>query len=1106
MSGASENIHLQGGPENAFQDVRQTGHAQIESSYDQFVAPVRIQFPATKNVPVQLENIPCSRVMIQNLIGNNPIYVGGLAEQTPYFDLNYVGDFRGEILYEGMSDVFHVTNANRLQVVGTPLESFTYRAYPNVTQKILTNTESPPNPDTFPPEVLFSDPSDESTGILITRSDFTITMDEPILPSSVNTANVTITPTVDYDIFPDPLNDTRIKIVVLENLAYNTIYTISVLEGGLKDLSENTVAEQAIIQFTTEPSPPLPPPPDTTPPTVQATNPLDNATVVPKDKIVTITLSEPMLAASINTTSVTVSPSIDYDVFLNPVNTSQIIVNHSVAFAYSTVYTITLVASGVTGVKDVAGNRIAAPFVFDFTIEVQPTVPDQTPPTVTAIDPINGATGVVRNKTITITFSEPILDTSITAANVVLAPLIANSVFRDPTDNKKIKIDPTTDLPASTLHTITLPAGGIKDMSNNGLAAQLQFGFTTEAAPPPPDTTPPTITNRSPAISATNVAINSPIVVDFSEALLTPIAANSFELFAPGPVEVTAVSITNENGNARLRMVPGSNLNTSTSYTVFVRTTIKDASNNALASQDSWNFTTAAAAPGPDTTPPTVIARTPATGATNVARNTTIIVDFSETMDAATIHGNSMELYRVSDSAEIACNISFGAIDGQSNRRITLTPTSQLAFNTQYQAFVKTLVKDVAGNALATEVSWTFTTVDTLSIVSRTPAASATSIATNTTVTVDFNKALNTATVTSSSYRLINVGTGIQVAASITFANGNTRAIITPGAALAMSTQYQVIVSPTVADTTGVTLPAEESWFFTTVIQFNVTTRDPDVSSIDHPIGDPILIDFNKSINTTTATVASNNVELYDTSTEPDSEKTVTITFLNGNQRIQMAPTTALAYSRVYMVTLKSGLKDTTGASLPTTPLNYTFTTVSDPVVIQQVYVVSPTSGSWFIFGDITTANDRQGRGLKITSTNTGTMNQLHNVRPTQVTVTVRRHGNFSAPQDDDTIYCRIRDANGNLKSTLGTYVGALSISTSSQQITFSNANQSYKMVNGDCLLIEYDDGDDDEYFEMLNADTTSSAADSQEVYRDADDNLTVTTKDMAATIYGQRM
>lgn len=1106
MSGSSSNTHLVGGPQNNFQDVRETGHAQMESSYDQLIAPVRLQFPATKNVPVQLENIPCAKVVIQNLLGNDPIYVGGLAEQTPYFDLSYPGDFRAaSVLYEGMSDVFQVTNANLIQVVGTPLQSFTYKAYPNVKQKVLTNTESPPNPDTTAPMILYSDPSDESTGILITRTSFSITMDEPILASSINTDNVTLTPSgLDYDVFPDPMNTSRIKIQLLEgsSLAYDTTYTITLLTDGIKDLSENALTEDLFVQFDSEPTPPAPPPPDTDPPTVLATNPTDSSTSVPKDKIVTITMSEAMLASSINTSNIQISPSIDHDLFLNPVNTSQIIINHSVAFSYSTQYTITLISSGV---KDLAGNGIASPFVFDFTIEAQPSTPDTTPPTVSSIDPVNGATGVVRDKTITITFSEDILESSIDTTNVVLAPLIAVSVFRDPTDATKVIIDPDGDLPGSTQHTVTLPAGGIKDLANNGLASQLQYTFTTEGDPPPPDTTPPTITARSPAISATNVAIDADIVVDFSEALTVPIPSNSFELFAPGPTEVTAVTITYENGNTRLRMNPTSDLNTSTTYTVFVRTTIEDVAGNNLASESSWSFTTAAAPAPPDTTPPTVIAQTPSSGSINATPTTQIIVDFSESMDPATLTTSTIELYRVSDSFKIPCSIALSSISGASNRRATLTPTSSLTYSAQYQAFVRTTVKDVAGNALATQVSWLFTVTAQLSVVSKTPSASATNVSTSTTVVVDFNKALNTGTVTSSTFKLINVSTGIQVSGSIAFANGNTKVTLTPSSSLSTSTQYQVILSASIADTIGITLGSEQNWFFTTTVQFDISNRNPGVSQTNVPISTTIVIDFTKALNTSSVTTTS--LKLYDTSTSPFSEKAYSKVFGNGNTRITMTPSSALSYSKQYQIVVKSGstgVKASDGSTL-SSDKSWFFTTENNPVVIEIVYNVSGTSGNWgWEFGNVSSSTDRQGRGLRIKSSTVGIMNALHNVRPTQVVVTVRRIGNFTAPQDDDTMYCRIRNSTGQVKATM-TYTGALSISTNSQQITFTDSNQSYKMVNGDYLLIEYDDGDDDEHFELRNVDG-GPAAYSVEAYRTSGGTLTETSKDMVATIYGQRM
>lgn len=1102
MSGASENTHLVGGANNTFQNVVDTGHAQTESSYDQFIAPVRKQFPATRNVPVQLENIPCAKVIIQNPIGNDAIYVGGLAEQTPYYDLNYVGDYRGAVLYEGMSDVFQVTNANRLQVVGTPLQSFSYKAYPNVPQKILTDDESPPNPDTFAPEVLFSDPADESTGILITRTEFSITMDEPILPSSVNIDNVTISPAITYDVFPDPVNDSRIKIVLLEPLVYATLYTISVVVGGLKDFSENAVDELAEIQFTTEAAPPPPPPPDVTAPTAQATNPIDSATSVPRDKIVTITMSEAMLPASINTTNVTVSPAIDYDVFLNPVNSSQIIINHSVLFSYNTLYTITLISGGV---KDTSNNGIAAPFVFDFTIEVQPSIPDVGAPTVSSIDPVNGATGVVRNKTISITMSEPILEASITTTNIVLAPLIAYSVFRDPTNTSKIILDPSADLPASQLHTITLTANGIKDLSDNGVAAQ-SFNFTTEAAPPPADVTPPTITARSPAISATNVTVDSDITVDFNEALLVPIPANSFELFAPGPTEVTAVTITEENGNAKLRMNPNSNLSFNTAYTVFVRTTIEDAAGNNLASQSSWSFTTAAAPPAVDTTPPTVIAQTPTSGSLNVARNTTIIVDFSESMDTSTVHGNSVELYRVSNSQKLVGSIAFSSISGQSNRRVTLTPTALLEYGVQYQAFVRTTVKDVAGNALALEVNWLFTVTTALAIVARTPASSASNQSTTTNITVDFNKAINTATVTTSTFELFNVSTGVEVSPVIfSFANGNQQVIMNPTPALDFSTQYQMVVRSTVADTLGNTLGSDDSWFFTTVIQFDISNRDPAVDAINVPISSPIVIDFTKALNTTTIT--SNTVELFDTTTS--GEKTCNRVLSQGNTRVTATPTTSLVYSRRYEMVVRAGsagVKASDGSLMPA-ERRWFFTTESDPITIELLYSVSG-SGDWEVFGDTGGgSNDRHGRGLKITTTTTGVTNALYHTKITEYRAVIRRDGSDSSR--DDQMYLRIRSSSGTLRRTLNmtspSSVHNISSGSSGTTVTFADPDNDYICVQNDHLHVEYDDGDDDFRFEMNQQSSGSASSHSVESYSDGEDDLFSTSLDAGAVIFGER-
>ncbi len=116
-------------------------------------------------------------------------------------------------------------------------------------------------------------------------------------------------------------------------------------------------------------------------------------------------------------------------------------------------------------------------------------------------------------------------------------------------------------------------------------------------------------------------------------------------------------------------------------------------------------FTTATTS---DTTPPTVSSTTPSNGATGVSTGTTVTAIFSEAMDSATVNGSTFELRGASNTL-ISANVAYNV----ANRTVTLTPNSSLAAATTYNATVKggtTGVKDQAGNALAVNYSWSFTT------------------------------------------------------------------------------------------------------------------------------------------------------------------------------------------------------------------------------------------------------------------------------------------------------------------------------------------------------------------------------------------------------------
>jgi RHS repeat-associated protein len=130
----------------------------------------------------------------------------------------------------------------------------------------------------------------------------------------------------------------------------------------------------------------------------------------------------------------------------------------------------------------------------------------------------------------------------------------------------------------------------------------------------------------------------------------------------------------------------------------------RDATGNLAVSGD-FSFTTA-----PDTTPPTVASFSPAAGATNVNANANVIVTFSEAMTAATVNGATVEL-RDPSNALVSATVSYNA----ASLTTTLDPITSLSAGVTYTARVKgdgtdPRVKDVAGNALAADVTWTFTT------------------------------------------------------------------------------------------------------------------------------------------------------------------------------------------------------------------------------------------------------------------------------------------------------------------------------------------------------------------------------------------------------------
>jgi hypothetical protein len=196
----------------------------------------------------------------------------------------------------------------------------------------------------------------------------------------------------------------------------------------------------------------------------------------------------------------------------------------------------------------------------------------------------------------------------------------------------------------------------------------------------------PTVLSTNPGDGATKVAVNATISATFSKAMSSasfPEAA--FTLAPPTSGTITASSTT-------ATFTPRAALAFATTYTATITTAVRDTEGNPLKASYTWTFTTVEA-------PPTVSSTDPASEATGVAINAAIKATFSKSIAPASL---------TSATFTVAPGVS-GTLS-LAGATASFTPGSPLAYATRYTATLTTGVKDLAGNALAANYSWSFTT------------------------------------------------------------------------------------------------------------------------------------------------------------------------------------------------------------------------------------------------------------------------------------------------------------------------------------------------------------------------------------------------------------
>jgi O-glycosyl hydrolase len=425
-----------------------------------------------------------------------------------------------------------------------------------------------------------------------------------------------------------------------------------------------------------------------------------------------------------------------------------------------------------------------------------------------------------------------------------------------------------------------------------------------------------TVASVSPANTATGVAINSNVTATFNIGANASTVTNStFTLTAQGGSAVAGL-VAVSNGGLTATFTPNASLAYSTTYTATLTTGVQSTAGTALASNYTWSFTTAA---GPA---PTVTAVTPANATNGVAITSAVTATFSEAMSSSTITGSTFTLTPAGGSA-VAATVVYTA----NNLTATLTPTSPLAYNTTYTATITTGVQSSLGSALAVNYIWTFTTATAPppAIASVTPLNLSTTAAISTTVTATFNQAMNSSTITASTFTLTGPGNS-SVQGTVAYNVGTSAATFTPAANLAYNTTYTAALSASVTSSTGVAL-APYTWSFTTTTPPvpTVTSTVPTSGATGVNVGDALMATFSQPMNSSTVTATTFTL------TGPGNTAVAgLVTYNTGTSVATFTPNSALAYNTSYTATITTGATSSAGAALASNYV-WTFTTGASP-------------------------------------------------------------------------------------------------------------------------------------------------------------------------------
>ena len=454
------------------------------------------------------------------------------------------------------------------------------------------------------------------------------------------------------------------------------------------------------------------------------------------------------------TFSVTQAPAANGLQGMLPTRTSAGVLSTLTRGGTSVAFTV----SGIKGVEYAMFPANAGTYVATYAADV-------TPPQATAESPAPASAGANVSVQATVTFNEAMSASSISTSSFELRDpsnnLVSASVTYDAGSRSAI-LTPTSVLTSNTVYTATLHGGSsgavATDASGNKLAANVTWSFTTatlQVCPCDafgPNATPAVVSEADPSGVELGVRFQSDIAGYVSAIRFYRGATNTgphiVNLWTNAGTQLGTATITSEP-NTGWQQVSFASPIPIAANTVYVASYFTPSGNYSADSgyfatagvdnppihllkdgvsggNGAYSYGTSSSFPSstyhstnywvepvfvttaPDTTPPTVTAEFPVGNGATENQVTGITATFSEALNPTTV-STSTVLVKTVAGAAIGGTVTYSA----STNTVTFLPTSPLPASTAFNVFLVggtsgTRITDVAGNALASTVSWSF--------------------------------------------------------------------------------------------------------------------------------------------------------------------------------------------------------------------------------------------------------------------------------------------------------------------------------------------------------------------------------------------------------------